>query len=126
VVTFQDILSAFGKYKVDGSKASWDALWLKSNTLMTALLTKELCKRGVCKDDREAITTDAVSNIMAMFKQAHFADIAWVESRFSIQRKAALKVNTWATKKAAIVFSISDSTTPIVNILQKPCQPCDF
>lgn len=126
MVTFQDILLAFGKYKVDKSKESWDALWIKSNTIMAAFLTKELCKKGVCKDDREAIITDAVSNIMAMFKQAHFADIAWVESRFHLQKKAALKANTWATKKDSVVFSMDDSTAPIVNILQKPCQPCDF
>lgn len=127
MVTFQDILSAFGKYKVDKSKESWDALWLKSNTLMTALLTKELRKRGVCKDDREAITTDALSNIMTMFKQAHFADIAWIESRFANEKKTALTMQTWRVKREAKSERLDDyESSLVVDIMQKPCQADNF
>lgn len=125
MVTFQDIFTAFNGYKKEPSKKNWDGLWLLSNDCMTALIRSSFKGRGVNGDDLSGIVDGAVCAIMEQFRAARFADMPWIESRFALQRKAALKANTWATKKAAVVYSIDDVTVA-VNILQKPCHPNDF
>jgi hypothetical protein len=127
VVTFQDILNAFNEYKKHECKQTWDALWLASNQRMTELVCIELSKRHVCKDERSGIIDDAVSKIMERFKGANFADIPWIESRFMLEKKSVLTIQTWSVKKASRLVDMEEYSNILsVNILQIPCKKDDF